>query len=566
MGKKSSAAEVSAPVREKRRFGMAPKLLLDVIQRQAGSLAKALLEGVMNSVDAKATRCDVFIRAESAGVKDDGTGISSRDAIENYFERFGQPHSEEEDKRYGTFRMGRGQMFAYGANTWKTGSFEMRVDVQRNGLDYELTTVPGATQGCEVHIDLYERLMPSALNETVELLRKWVKYAPIPVYVNEKLASVDPATEEWDHVLPEAYVKLKGGGSLSLYNLGIHTMDFGSYRFGVGGVIVSRQQLKVNFARNDVLSSCAVWKKIKPFIDQKGREKIAKKSRLSESEKYRLVSMITSGEVPENAQDLKMFTMADGRDWSAREIERRLWDYNTKVSSCPRGSAKGDAIHRSKTAMVFLDETLEMFDGEIETLLKTAGVLCRDGGTIMKNANVIPFKELAETLKGEAAIIPEDQWSVKETIWANILRGSANELMGWRNQDSRRVLIGVSNGAPAWTDGKTYIAFDRKYIESLSFDMRGIVKVGLLMAHMAAHEDYTGDKCMHDDAFYASQDEIMERLPSFVFYAHQRCATAVNAASKSHRKAILKDADAAEKAKEALSVMLDNVTSDEEKH
>ena len=39
---------------ETRRFKPHPQLLLDVIQRQAGTLGKAVLEAVMNAVDAKA--------------------------------------------------------------------------------------------------------------------------------------------------------------------------------------------------------------------------------------------------------------------------------------------------------------------------------------------------------------------------------------------------------------------------------------------------------------------------------------------------------------------------------
>jgi len=37
-----------------KQFGMHPKLLMDVIQRQAGTLEKAILEGTMNGIEAQA--------------------------------------------------------------------------------------------------------------------------------------------------------------------------------------------------------------------------------------------------------------------------------------------------------------------------------------------------------------------------------------------------------------------------------------------------------------------------------------------------------------------------------
>ena len=94
------------------------KLLLDVIRRQAGSLTKAIMEGVMNAVDAGATRCDISVTADTVTITDDGKGFASKKEIQEWFEVFGAAHSEEEAKTFGTFRMGRGQMFAYGVNKW----------------------------------------------------------------------------------------------------------------------------------------------------------------------------------------------------------------------------------------------------------------------------------------------------------------------------------------------------------------------------------------------------------------------------------------------------------------
>ena len=67
---------------ETRQFKMHPKLLMDVIRRQAGTLAKAVLEGVMNSIDAKSTSVDVTIERTRVVISDDGKGFPSREEIE----------------------------------------------------------------------------------------------------------------------------------------------------------------------------------------------------------------------------------------------------------------------------------------------------------------------------------------------------------------------------------------------------------------------------------------------------------------------------------------------------
>ncbi|MFK5108744.1 ATP-binding protein, partial [Klebsiella pneumoniae] len=62
-------------------FVMHPELLRSVIQRQAGSLSKAVLEAVMNSIDAGATRIDVDFDANYVTIKDDGKGFADANEI-----------------------------------------------------------------------------------------------------------------------------------------------------------------------------------------------------------------------------------------------------------------------------------------------------------------------------------------------------------------------------------------------------------------------------------------------------------------------------------------------------
>jgi hypothetical protein len=233
-------------------------MLYDIVCRQAGTLAKAVLEGVMNAGDAKATQCRVSIDEGLVIIMDDGAGMTNEEHVRKRFATFGQPHDEEEEKLYGTFRMGRGQMFSFGVNKWKTGTFRMNVDFKNCPEDeagFDFITDAPEHNGCVIRIRLYEELLPSDVAETIRMLKHWCKYAPFEVYVNDELVSIDPDEEDWDHITDETYIKLQKTGVLSIYNLGVHTMDLSNHRFGTGGVIVSKKQLKVTIARNDGLSS-----------------------------------------------------------------------------------------------------------------------------------------------------------------------------------------------------------------------------------------------------------------------------------------------------------------------
>ncbi len=57
---------------ETRSFKMHHQLLRSVIQRQAGTLSKAILEGVMNAVDAEASKIDIVLKRNEVRISDDG--------------------------------------------------------------------------------------------------------------------------------------------------------------------------------------------------------------------------------------------------------------------------------------------------------------------------------------------------------------------------------------------------------------------------------------------------------------------------------------------------------------
>lgn len=528
--------KAAAASTETRRFSMHPKLLLDVIRRQAGSLMKAVLEGVMNSIDAGCTQCSISIEPERVRISDDGSGIVDRDSVSLFFETFGQPHAEEEGKVYGTFRMGRGQMFSFGKNIWRTGPFSMVVDVANRGLDYELKTEKKVKPGCEIDIELYDNLLPSDMAETTRTLKHWLKYAPVTVTLNGEKINVDPEKEKWDTVLPEAYVRLTQSGSLQLFNLGVHTMDFSSHRFGCGGVVVSRKQLKVNFARNDVQADCPVWRKVKPVVDTRAKAVIKKKVSLNDAERMRILHLMAQKDYPDGFINMKVFTSCTGRHFSIADLRSYLYRVGRKITEAPLGSQVGDRVSQKRLAFVISSETLQELNLTLDGFLSFLRGLPNSGYTF-REASTVDFKVISGGINDNYRILEEDEYSVSEKIWLDLVGREAGLFRpsGASYTTGRKILVGESSSANAWTDGSTMIAIDRKFLARLTLSFGSFVDIGTLLCHEYCHEAPDTGTHLHGQEFYESFHEtVRRRMPEFV----DRCMRRVPASMKAFSRAV----------------------------
>lgn len=502
---------------EQRRFTPHDKLLLDVIQRQAGSLSKGLLETVMNAVDAEATFINIRLDAESALISDDGKGFGTKENLIKVFEVFGQPHSEDEHKVFGSFRCGRGQLFCYGQNEWKSGSYRMTVDIKKNGLNYELAERQSRVAGCKIRVRLYETCSEMDQLNVTRDLEKWCKYAPIKVYFNDKLISQDPARSKWDQTTPEAYVKLNTSGSLSLYNLGIHVCEFPNYKFGTGGIVISRQQLKVNLARNDVQSDCPVWKQIKPLVDQLASRRNLNKKVLDDGSRQRLADQIIAGELPDKYEThcLKIITAVTGRHYSLSSFARE-----DQVTAAEKGNRLGDRLMKQGRAFVVATETLERFAVDsvvalLKLLKKQLPDLVDSWG---KWPKVVPFESLTEGLNTKFVLLLDSELTATENKWLGVMNKAANSLrirddtkygktiFGWQG---RKLHIGTSDSANGWTDGKTYVAINRSYLAERNLDFKGLTDVLSLLIHEACHDDDDLLSHDHDQEFYETFHDMV---------------------------------------------------------
>lgn len=277
--------------KELREFRMHKDMLWSVIQSQAGTFDKAILELMMNAVDAGATEVRMVFDGKSFSVQDDGKGFVSREEIKNFFETFGTPHNSG-DATFGKFRMGRGQVMAFTRNRWRSGVFAMEVDIKEKGLRYDLVTLTENTAGCRIEGELYDPMSPSDTIRTVDGLTAMCKYLPIPAYINGKRVSDDMAGIEWTLEDDDAYYLIKPEGRyLDVFNLGVLVRKYwGSQANGVGGIVVSKKQLEVNFARNDILvSKCEVWKRITANLKQYSVKQ--EKKSPAQNEQYREMMM-----------------------------------------------------------------------------------------------------------------------------------------------------------------------------------------------------------------------------------------------------------------------------------
>lgn len=280
----------------RQQFEATEGLLEDVMRKQAGSVEKAVLEAVMNSVDANAESIEIVITEESITISDDGDGMEQWE-VEEYFKKFGLKDDDIEDKDFGKFRIGRGQIFNFGENIWHSkdnlmvvnldhdysfiqkdyfgdldeeeidGHEGSNVVLETKGLSYNLLPAAEEMEGCSIQVNLYEDIddPESVVSEVTKLTRyiSWVHDVTIRIKSQDSEfeeiwnePDVDFETDlAWYVVDRDSY-----GSKTQIYNQGAFVKTEQITK--TPGEIISKIDLDVNFARNDILDTDQYFKRI----------------------------------------------------------------------------------------------------------------------------------------------------------------------------------------------------------------------------------------------------------------------------------------------------------------
>lgn len=537
---------------ERRALRMHPRLLWDVIHRQAGSLSKSVLEGVMNSIDAAGSRCDITLDQRRLVIEDDGKGFADHREIQDFFETFGYPHKQG-DATYGRFRMGRGQLFAAGRNTWTTNRFVMDVDLKPQGdddsddfqLGYTLREVsPGeARTGCRIEVELYDPMNRWLLAETERSIREAVAWAQVPVTLNGTLVSKPPREGTWTRETDDAYILLRKAGSLAVYNLGVLVCHVPASKFGTGGVVVSKRKLDVNFARNAVQSTCPEWARISRTLATEADRKVEKAQKLDDAGRERLARELMDGARPmAGTLSQRLVTDVTGSHRQLGNIVPKGWSRTTiPVTAAPTGDRIGDKVMQRKLAMVLSTETLDRFGvtdvpAFIERLREVARNDLAARGEPMEWVNPRkPRDPVEQFLNGLAYLEPVDFERFRRTFTEThdsvdaatmtkgetaalravdeAARGVHRTMEAWcRDQNhpvpsARSILAGRSDTAMGWTDGERNIWIERSQLPKVR-SPEGRLGLAALLVHEFLHREPDTATHVHDVDFYQLYHDI----------------------------------------------------------
>ena len=354
-----------------RHFHTDQHAAVHLIMKQAGTHQKALLENVMNAVDAGATRVDISVTEAGYEVRDDGRGFRTMSEIEDYFERFAFNHDGDalqSERTYGRFGIGRAQQWKYARCTYRSRTFQMDMDFQTHQLEYDLTRDLPDQPGTVITGVWYQRLTPAAATNIVRDLSQLVRYVPVPVFINRVQVSRDPTAEEWDIVTDAFYFRGDPHGQLRVYNAGVFVREYFTSMFDMGGLIVTRVPIGVNNARNDVERSDPTWRGIVRTVNAHLNRGQPRKPTGAALKPY--AQKLLRGEPDEQLMDLNLFQDITGKKFTLRRLLSRLSSVRAVLAEQDEYDEKVTAVHRANAAFVFHPGTLELFGVDrVETLI-----------------------------------------------------------------------------------------------------------------------------------------------------------------------------------------------------
>lgn len=491
-------------------------VLKSLISAQSGTPSKALLEAVMNAIDADASAVHMTLSHEGFEVVDDGRGFKDQAEFHAFFGVFGWDHSEA-GRTFGTFGIGRGQVMALARTSWASADFRAHVDIEAHGYGYALETVDKAVKGLRITGTWYRPLDGVAVYHATQELQRLCKYALIDVTLNGRLISADPTKARWDHEDDIAYYRFSDSRGLEVYSQGIAVETISAWRYGIGGLIVTKRGsgLAMNMARNQLLSNeCPVWQRIEKVVKRAAKEaqrEGAATNKVTDASRAAVVAELMA--TPDGRRDLwdgPHITLIDGRHTSLSSASRRkAWVLS------PERSRAADRLHMAGATCCLSQRTLDRFQvSTVAELLSTLqGHFAGDRFRKDYLEDITVYEELEDCPGFEVQgyeIVPVKQLDKRQKAALSIARWMNDGLARALGKQARTIVPGQSESAEGWTDGQTYIAVEARQLSAaVRGGLLGWQGLVALLVHEYCHEAASTTTHGHSIDFFEAFHEAM---------------------------------------------------------
>lgn len=527
---------------ETQQFTLHKNMIHHLIDSQAGSLSKGVAEAVMNSIDAGATEINVTMSEKNMVIEDNGKGFETKDEILKCFSVFGFEHDDRQ-RELGRFGLGRGQLWSYASTLWKTHQFELDVDIRYKGIEYILREGLPYVDGLVIQAQFYEPLNILDIGAVERELQELVLYSKILVTFNGKTINRDIRRERWFDSIDEAYIRLTDTGGLKIYNLGIFVCELPSYKFGFGGVIVTKpgHAFMLNMARNSIIESkCPLWKTVKPKLEKiSGIERETRTYLTPGQKQHVLHRWYSEGPNTPNFYDLieqKLFQCVDKRWHSLSDIflRRRI----LKISYSEIGSSFASRLNEAEDTFILNKDMLDevnaeniasyferfykfnskyaniskhnfgnkYFDGEDRSTFKT----CHDRIQFFDD-----YKLINPSLNLEHRKAKPSELTDFHIVTLNALRDANHYIYRAVSETTGHSIygctlnIGISETCLGWTNCSSDIWINKTVIEKAALGVSGCMSIMSLLVHEYLHTEPDTSAHTHSPEFFEKFEAVM---------------------------------------------------------
>lgn len=205
-----------------------------------------------------------------------------------------------------------------------------------------------------------------------------------------------------------AYYRIvRGAHALEVYSQDVFVRHFSTWQLSIGGVVVSKQPLELNFARSAAESECPVWSGIRKVIEDLVIRELTTSKYLTDSQrKYLGMRFRNLRECASDPSVWRWMTLLT--DPSGRHLPLSALAEYRKFVHVPEPAAAGCAAHGTDGTFVVTDALLDRFGvsslSEWLALLGEAGLL-PESYSIVKSEALASQRDVVQQLRPAAAAL-----------------------------------------------------------------------------------------------------------------------------------------------------------------